>query len=106
MALQRSGARMKLHYDPKADAASVEVDGPADAERIAFLEELDRDRKLRLDAAGSPVEYEFLNVRRWGVRLDDLEHRDELSRLFQEAGFSERSWSSPRPVTEKRHRAG
>jgi len=97
---------MKLYYDPKADAASVEVDGPADAARIAFLEELDQDRNVRCDADGHAVEYELLNVRRWGVRLDDLEHRDELTQLFQDAGFTERAWSSPRPRSETRRRTG
>ena len=47
----------------------------------------------------------FLNARRYSVRLDDLEHRDELARVFREAGFSERNWGSPRPTTKPRARA-
>lgn len=97
---------MKLYYDPRADAASVEVDESSDSSEIAFIDELDQDRNVRCDADGHAVEYEFLNVRRWGVRLDDLEHRDELARLFRDAGFSERTWGSPRPAEGRHRRTG
>jgi hypothetical protein len=99
---------MKMEYDPRADAASVEVRGPIEPGDVADLEILDQDRNVRYDAQGRPVEYEFLNVKRHGVRLDDIvdpEHRQELARLFREAGFRERDWGSPRP-TSKRRRAG
>lgn len=39
------------------------------------------------------------NVRRHGVKLDDLEHRKWLARLFREAGIQERDWGHPIPTT-------
>lgn len=98
-------ATVRLEYDPVADAASVEVDGPVGPEDIADLAELDQDRNVRLDARGHAVEYEFLNVRRHGVRLDDIadgRDRENLRRLFREAGFRERDWSTPRPAPATR----
>ena len=62
---------------------------------MAFTEELDQDRNVRYDADDRVIEYEFLNVCRYGVKLDDLEHRDELRALFREAGFAERDWGTP-----------
>ena len=56
---------------------------------------LDADRLVHYDADGTVVKYEFLNARRYGVRLDDLEERDELTRIFQEVGFQERDWGHP-----------
>ena len=46
-------------------------------------------------------------MRRFGVRLDDLEHRAELAALFKEAGFQERDWGHPIPtkLTHRRDRA-
>lgn len=95
---------MKLDYDERADAASVEVDGPIPPGGVAFTEELDQDRNVRYDTDDRIIEYEFLDVRRHGVRLDDLEHRDELRRLFREAGFSERDWGTPYPERWSRAR--
>jgi hypothetical protein len=71
-------------------------------------EQIDEDRLIRYsDDDGSVLGYEFLNVRRFGVRLDDLEHRAELADLFREAGFQERSWSDPisTKVIHRRNRA-
>ena len=96
---------MRMEYDPQADAASVEVRGPVEPRDTADLEALDQDRNVRYDAQGFPIEYEFLNVQRFGVRLDDIAdraHREELARLFREAGFRERDWSVPRPASAKR----
>ncbi len=91
---------MKLQYDSTADAASVEVDGPTTPGRTAYTEELDQDRIVDFDADERVIQYEFLNVRRLGVRLDDLTHRDQLARLFAEAGFRERTWSTPSPAPQ------
>jgi hypothetical protein len=96
---------MKLIYDPRVDAASVEVRGPVGPDDVEHLEMLDQDRNVRYGVDDQVVEYEFLNVRRYGVRLDDLEHREELARLFGEAGFAERDWSAPRPQPRPRKRA-
>ena len=74
---------MKLDYDPQADAAFVYVDGPIPPGGVGFTEPLDQDRLLRYDADGQIIAYEFLSVRRRGVRLDDLEHREELARVFR-----------------------
>jgi hypothetical protein len=96
---------MKLIYDPKADAAAVLVRGDlAPGERDGF-ERLDADRFVHFDASDHVVEYQFLNVRRFGVRLDDIEdveHRRELSHLFRDAGFTERDWGHPLPAQNPR----
>ncbi len=63
---------------------------------------------MRYDADDKVIQYEFLNVKRYGVRLDDLEHREELAVLFRDAGFNERDWSTPwgsGRVTRRRNRA-
>jgi uncharacterized protein YuzE len=86
---------MKLTYDPQVDAASVLVQGPIQPGDIDDTERLDQDRIVDYDADDRVIAYEFLNVKRYGVRLDDLEHRDELARLFREAGFKERDWGAP-----------
>jgi uncharacterized protein YuzE len=86
---------MRLKYDPIADAAYVEVHGPVLPGAVDLTEPLDQDRLLDYDADDRVIGYEFLNVRRYGVRLDDLEHREDLSRLFREAGFQERTWGTP-----------
>jgi hypothetical protein len=86
---------MKLHYDEQVDAAIVDVIDPFVPGSTAFTDELDQDRLVRYDADDRVLSYSFLNVRRHGVRLDDLEHRDELRALFHEAGFRERDWSTP-----------
>jgi uncharacterized protein YuzE len=99
---------MKLDYDPQSDAAFVYVDGPIPPGGVGFTEPLDQDRLLRYDEDGQIIAYEFLSVRRLGVRLDDLEHREELTRLFREAGVEERDWSTPRgtPRVVKRRATG
>ena len=86
---------MELDYDARADAAFVYVNGPLEPGSVDGTERLDRDRNVKIDADDRVLAYEFLNVRRHGVRLDDLEHRDELRALFHEAGFAERDWSAP-----------
>ena len=86
---------MKLEYDPVVDAAFVEVRGPILPGGIDANERLDQDRNVKYDTNDQIIGYEFLNVKRYGVRLDDLAHRDELARLFAEAGFVERDWGTP-----------
>ncbi len=94
---------MKLDYDERADAAFVCLDdagmppgsgGPS--------RQLDQDRILRLGRDGHLLAYEFLGVRRYGVRLDDLEDRDELRSIFREAGIPERTWSAPLSAGRRR----
>jgi hypothetical protein len=96
---------MKLEYDAQVDAAAVLVRGPIAPGGVDATDRLDADRLVHYDADDQIVEYEFLNVKRYGVRLDDLEHREELARLFAEAGFSERDWGHPIP-TRVIHRRG
>jgi hypothetical protein len=86
---------MELHYDEQVDAAMVDVVSPISPGGTAFTEEMDQDRLVRYDIDDQVLSYSFLNVRRHGVRLDDLEHRDELQTLFREAGFKERDWGTP-----------
>jgi len=86
---------MNIRYDPQVDAAYVEVHGPIPPGGVDDTELLDQDRMVDYDADDRIVGYEFLNVRRYGVRLDDLEHREPLGRLFSEAGFTERDWGAP-----------
>jgi uncharacterized protein YuzE len=95
---------MKLTYDEHVDAAYVEVAGPIKPGGVDFTEELDQDRNIDRDEDDVVLGYEFLNVRRYGVRLDDLKHHDELARLFNEAGFTERNWRHPIPTRMLRHR--
>jgi uncharacterized protein YuzE len=95
---------MELEYDPQSDAAFVYLDGPIPPGGVGFTEPLDQDRLLRYDPEGRLLAYEFLSVRRHGVKLDDLEHREELARVFREAGFRERDWSTPRGVPHVRRR--
>ncbi len=98
---------MELKYDPRADAASVLLQGPIEPGGDHHKERLDADRFVRYgDSDGAVLEYEFLNARRYGVRLDDLAHRDQLARLFAEAGFSERDWGHPIPTKVIRRRTG
>ncbi len=89
---------MRLHYDERVDAAFVDVVGSMTPGGVDYTEELDEDRNVKYDADERIVRYEFLNVRRHGVRLDDLEHHDELARVSRGAGFRERDQSTPRPV--------
>jgi uncharacterized protein YuzE len=87
---------MKLTYDEHVDAAYVDVAGPIPPGGVDYTEELDQDRNIDRDANDAILGYEFLNARRYGVRLDDLEHRDDLARIFRDAGIKERDWSTPR----------
>src|SRR5437868_6895262 len=99
---------LTLKYDPQVDAASVLVSGPIAPGGDHYKEQIDEDRYVRYrDDDDLILEYEFLNVRRFGVRLDDLEHREELAALFSEAGFQERDWSHPisTKVVRRRDRA-
>ena len=96
---------MELRYDPKADAASVLVRGPSEPGADHHKDRLDADRFVRYrDADDAILQYEFLNVCRYGVRLDDLEHREELADLFREAGFQERDWGHPLSTEVTRRR--
>ncbi|MCC6177503.1 MAG: hypothetical protein IT305_19565 [Chloroflexi bacterium] len=95
---------MSLEYDREADAASVLVRGPVRPGARVALDRLDADRLVHFGSDDEILEYEFLNARRYGVRLDDLEHRDELARLFAEAGFQERHWGHPIPTRVRRGR--
>jgi|tagenome__1003787_1003787.scaffolds.fasta_scaffold20174134_2 hypothetical protein len=96
---------LNLEYDPQVDAASVLVDGPIEPGGDHYKDRLDADRFVRYRESDEAVlAYEFLNVRRFGVRLDDLEHREELAALFREAGFQERDWGHPIPTNVIRRR--
>src|SRR3954465_13577389 len=81
-ALEQETATMKLEYDERGDSAFVVVGQPIVPGGDHHKGRVDQDRFVRYDADDEIMEYEFLNVRRYGVRLDDLEHRDELARLF------------------------
>src|SRR5215212_2045159 len=99
---------MQLTYDTQVDAASVMIGRPIVPGGNHHKEQIDEDRLIRYsDDDGSVLEYEFLNFWRFGVRLDDLEHRAELAALFKEAGFQERDWSHPisTKVIRRRDRA-
>jgi uncharacterized protein YuzE len=96
---------MKLKYDEHVDAAYVEVAGPIPPGGVDYTEELDQDRNVDRDADEVILGYEFLNVRRYGVRLDDLDHRDELAQVFRDAGIKERDWSTPRPSPQAQGKA-
>ena len=95
---------MRVRYDQRADSVAVLVHGEIGRGDTADVRQLDVDRIVRYGADGRPIEYQFFNARRLGVRLDDLPHRAELSALFREAGFSERDWSEPIRITEVRRR--
>ena len=95
---------MKLIYDAKADSVAVLVHGEIGPDDTADVRQLDVDRIVRYDEDDRPVEYQFFNARRLGVRLDDLDHHAELASLFHEAGFAERDWSEPIRVTAERRR--
>ena len=60
---------MKLEYDPQADAASVLMGGIIVPGGDHYKEPLDADRFVRYDSDDEILEYEFLNVRRYGVKL-------------------------------------
>jgi uncharacterized protein YuzE len=69
---------MKLQISEQVDAAYVELSD-------AFVDRTERlgpDRMIDYAADGTILGYEFLNVRRHGVDLSDLPHRDELARIF------------------------
>jgi hypothetical protein len=95
---------MRLIYDERGDSAAVLTGGEIGPDDTADVRELDADRIVRYHATGNVIEYQFFNVKRHGVRLDDLEHRADLTRLFAEAGIAERTWSHPIHVTATRRR--
>ena len=99
-----AGATDLIVYDERGDSAAVLTGGEIGPDDTADVRELDADRIVRYDAAGSVIEYQFFNVKRHGVRLDDLEHCADLARLFSEAGIAERTWSQPIRVTATRRR--
>jgi hypothetical protein len=94
---------IKIQFDDRADAASVEVLVPCGPDEYDS-DRLDADGFVRYGADSHPVEYEFLNVRHYGVRLDDLEHRADLAIHFADAGFHERDWGHPIPTRMVRRR--
>jgi len=99
---------MELRHDDTVDAASVLVRATPDACAAHFKERLHQDRFVRYrDSDDAVLEYAFLNVGCHGVRLDDLEHQDELRALFRAAGFKERGWGAPLSALKvvKRRRA-
>lgn len=93
---------MRLRYDERVDAAYVTVGRDKRNRGVDCTERLDQDRNVDYDAEDRIIGYELLNIRRLGVRLDDLPHRDELTHLFAEAGFSERDRGAPVRVTARR----
>ena len=98
---------MKLKYYEQSDSAIVLTAGEIGPDDTADVRELDTDRIVRYAADGRAIEYQFFNVRRHGVRLDDLESVDDragLSQLFREAGFQERTWGTPIRYTVVRRR--
>lgn len=97
----------ELKYDEKVDVARISMRPQIGPEDVEDSERLDQDRFVRYDGEGHTLTYEFLNARKFGVRLDDLEHREELAALFTAAGFKQRDWSDPIPtrVTHRRDRA-
>jgi len=95
---------MHMTYDEKTDVARVRVRPTIAPEDVADSERLDADRFVRYDADGHPLTYEFLNARRFGIRVDDLEDRAALTALFCEAGFVERDWGHPIPTNVVRRR--
>jgi hypothetical protein len=78
---------MRLRYDPTVDAAFASTGDDIRPGQIAANEKPDEDRRIVYDVDDRILGYEFLNVRRWGVRLDDLPHGEELARLFAAHGF-------------------
>jgi hypothetical protein len=101
---QEAATAMELIYDQQGDSAAVLTNGEIGPENTADVQEQDSDRIVRYDADGRIIEYQFFNVRRYGVRLNDLADRDELAALFRAAGISERDWSQPVVVTAIRRR--
>jgi hypothetical protein len=98
---------MNLKYFESGDSAIVLTAGEFGPDDTAEVCELDCDRIVRYDEDGRAIEYQFFNVRRHGVRLDDLESADDraaLSQLFREAGFQERDWGTPISYTAIRRR--
>src|SRR5436305_1210718 len=95
---------MMLKYDQDGDAAAVLIDGEIGPHDTVDVRELDADRIARYGAGGRVIEYQFFNVRRYGVRLDDLNQHEELASLFRDAGIQERDWSTPIRVVSVRRR--
>ena len=95
---------MKLKYFEQSDLAIVLTAGEIGPDDTAEARQLDVDRIVRYDKDDRPIEYQFFNVRRRGVRLDALMHRAELTSLFRDVGFTERDWSEPIRVTGVRRR--
>ena len=106
-ATERTPKTMNLKYYESGDSAIVLTAGEFGPGDTAEVRELDCDRIVRYDDDGRAIEYQFFNVRRHGVRLDDLESADDraaLSQLFREAGFQERTWGTPLNYTVVRRR--
>jgi hypothetical protein len=95
---------MDIRYDEQGDSAAVLIQGEIGPNDTADVQQLDSDRIARYDARGNVIEYQFFNVRRHGVRLNDLTHHAELARLFEAAGIRERDWSQPVQVVTVRRR--
>ena len=77
----------KLSYDRQGDAAFVYVSGPLAPGSIGRTKQLDQGRLIQFERDDLVLAYELLGVRRFGVRVDDLEHRDELRAIFRDAGI-------------------
>ena len=95
---------MQMTYDEKTDVVRVRVRPTIAPEDVEDSARLDADRFVRYDADGHPLTYEFLNARRFGIRVDDLEDGAALAALFREAGFVERDWGHPVPTNVVRRR--
>jgi hypothetical protein len=95
---------MILKYDERGDTAAVLMDGEIGPDDTADVRELDADRIARYNESGRVIEYQFFNARRYGVRLDDLDRRDELTRVFRDVGMPERDWSAPVKIIAVRRR--
>jgi hypothetical protein len=97
---------MDLTYYQSTDSARVLTRGDFGPDDTEDVRQLDCDRIVRYDAAGAAIEYQFFNVRRYGVRIDDLDADDRaaMEPLFREAGFSERDWGQPIEVVSVRRR--
>jgi hypothetical protein len=95
---------MHMAYEEKMDVARVRIRPTIAPEDVADSERLDADRLVRFDADGHPLTYEFLNARRFGVRVDDLENPATLAAMFREAGFVERDRGHLIPTNVVRRR--
>jgi hypothetical protein len=95
---------MELIYHQQGDTAAVLVHGEIGPNDTADVRQLDNERIVRYGEDGRPIEYQFLDAHRLGVRVNDLEHADELAQLFLGAGIRLRTWSDPVEIVKVRRR--